>query len=104
MKDDKKQEEIHKKFHTFLGDVAADLLDEEEIEEIHKIVTLRLRKVGATTSLPGLKAFLEGFEFGVHCANNDKEVPALAGLHNIVKSEEEKVAKKVDEALPEDKK
>lgn len=100
-KDKNNKKIVEEKFNAFLSDIAKDLLDKDDLDAIGKIVRMRLTKNGCTPGLPGIKAFFQGFEFGVYCSQNDKEVPALVGIRAIIGEEEAKVQERVDKSMGE---
>lgn len=85
---------VKKRFDDLMADVASDVMDTEELEALHNIIRKKLTGASVPTTLPYLRAFLEGVEFGVFCAHNDHEAQGLMGVRFLVKGAEKKVKDK----------
>jgi hypothetical protein len=89
-----KGRKLQKKMDAFLAEIGADLLDEEAIESLSKLVRRKLTEAEVGYTIVTLKAFLEGVQFGVHSTMNDMVPLALAGLNVLVKREKAKAKAK----------
>lgn len=89
---------IKEKMEAALVDVAMDMYEPDDLKELRKLVSAKLRSAKAGTSVSYIRAFIEGFEFGMVAQDQNQGVPALAGMRLILKEEDAKMAAKVDEA------
>lgn len=92
-----KIQRIQKNFRQFLIDNADDMLDPKLMEKIQGRVEKALSRQKLTPTLTNLKAFLQGYEFGVMTQMNlgDESARVFAGINKIVADREKKI-KKVD--------
>lgn len=99
--DEETHRRIAKKMDTFMNDVAEDLFTEKDLANLYQVITSRLRKEGAGTTLPYLKAFNEGFEFGVYASSEQgsNSVQLIAGMKRIAKLKQEDIKRLATKAL-----
>lgn len=99
---DEQHREIHarmnrvdKKFKAFLEDIADDVMEPELLEKIEKKVRKRMNALGVPVTLTTLKAFSDGFEFGMTSTMKlEGNVAQLfIGLKKVVKDREAKKPK-----------
>lgn len=90
-----KIQRIQKNFRQFLIDNADDMFDPELMQKLQKRVEKSLSRQQLTPTLTNLKAFMQGYEFGVMTQMNlgDESARVFAGLNKIVSDRQKKVGK-----------
>ncbi len=78
---------IKDKFQKFIADVADDMLEPGQVELIAKNMDKKLRSAGVLPNLSTMKAFAEGFDFGVLSSMQLEERVAMvmAGIRKVIK-------------------
>lgn len=99
--DEETHRRIAKKMDNFMEEVAEDLFTEKDLANLYSIIKSQLRKIGSGTSLPYLKAFNEGFEFGIYATQNagKDSIQLIAGMKRISKLKQNEIAKLVQKSL-----
>lgn len=96
---DEKANNMRKKMDAFMAEIASDMLDDEDIKNLRKVVRNSLTRAEAGTTLPYIKAFFEGFKYGVSTVSQSSEMgaPVMSGLARIIVEDQSKVDAKVKE-------
>jgi len=84
-----------------MEDVADDLFTEKDLANLYMIIKSNLRESNVGTTLPYLKAFNSGFEFGMYASQNHgpDSIQLIAGMKRIAKLKENDIKKLAAKAL-----
>jgi len=99
--DEEQHKRMSKKFQAFMEDVADDLFTEKDLANLYMIIKSNLRESNVGTTLPYLKAFNSGFEFGMYASQNHgpDSIQLIAGMKRIAKLKENDIKKLAAKAL-----
>lgn len=99
--DEATHKRIADKMNHFMEEVAEDLFTEKDLANLYLIIKAKLREDGAGTGLPYLKAFNQGFEFGIYASQNNgtDSIQLIAGMRRISKLKQEDIKKLAEKKM-----
>jgi hypothetical protein len=90
--DEATHKRLRAKLDNFLEEMADEMFSEKDLTNLYSIITSKLRESKLGTTLPYLKAFNDGFEFGIYASNNAPDAISLcAGMKRISKLKAEEI-------------
>lgn len=98
--DDATHKRIKDKMEKFMEDVAEDMFSERDLANLYTVIISQLRSCNVGTSLPYMKAFNAGFEFGTYAASqSENSMTLIAGMKRINKLKGEEIKALAAKAL-----
>jgi hypothetical protein len=100
---DETHRRLAKKMDDFMEDVAEDLFSEKDLANLYMIIKSKLRENGTAATLPHLKSFNEGFEFGLFASkeNGNHSIQLIAGMKRIARLKQDDIKALVAKSLEE---
>lgn len=100
---EEKYNRISKKLDEIMEDLSEDMLDDDVKEKLNEKVKELLSKRGVPMTVTSLKAFYEGFTFGMSAMANDHggqvALPIIVFLKTTIAQREKKITDQAKDAM-----